>query len=176
MNFEIFCLIICLYSINSRLTIIDSLRINHLKSPLGIDITDNNFSFKSNEKGPFKAKILQGNTIIEEKEIKLENSHSFTFDKPLEYNKTYKYIVEGLTGTGEIEFETSIKLENHFIKPKYKNIFSPIFFKNFNLNKASTIKKARLYITGLGLYCAFINNEKLGILIYPLDIMIIIII
>ena len=162
MNFKIFCLIICLYSINSRLTIIDSLRINHLKSPLGIDIMDNNFSFKSNEKGPFKAKILQGNTIIEEKEIKLENSHSFTFDKPLEYNKTYKYIVEGLTGTGEIEFETSIKLENIFIKPKYKGIFSPIFFKNFNLNNASTIKKARLYITGLGLYCAFINNEKVG--------------
>ena len=162
MNFKIFCLIICLYSINSRLTIIDSLRINHLKSPLGIDITDNNFSFKSNEKGPFKAKILQGNTIIEEKEIKLANSHSFTFDKPLEYNKTYKYIVEGLTGTGEMDFETSIKLENEFIKPKYKGIFSPIFFKNFNLNKASTIKKARLYITGLGLYCAFINNERVG--------------
>ena len=38
----------------------NTLRINHLKNPLGIDITDNNFSFRSNEKGPFRAKILLG--------------------------------------------------------------------------------------------------------------------
>ena len=153
---------LCLYLISSKLSSIDSLRINHLKSPLGIDITDNNFSFKTSESGPFKARILQGNTIIEEKEIKLENSHSFTFNTSLEYNKTYKYEVEGSSSIEVLEFETSIKLENIFIKPKNNNIFSPIFFKEFNLNKTSNIKKARLYITGLGLYRAFINNERVG--------------
>ena len=162
MNFKIFCLFICLNLVASKLSAIDSLRINHLRAPLGIDITENNFSFKSTEEGPFKAKILLGDSLIEEKEIKLENSHSFTFGKPLEYNQTYKYVVESQTNKGELEFETSIKLNNTFIKPKYKNIFSPIFFKEFNLNKPTSIKKARLYITGLGLYRAFINNERVG--------------
>ena len=137
MNSKIFCLLICLYTVNSKLSLVDSLRINHLKSPLGIDITDNNFSFKTNEEGPFKARILLGTTVIEEKEIKLENSHSFAFNTTLEYNKTYKYVIEGSTRTEELEFETSIKLDNRFIKPKYKNIFSPIFFKEFNLIKTT---------------------------------------
>ena len=162
MSLKIFCLLICFYLVSSKLSLIDSLKINHLKNPLGIDITDNNFSFKADGDGPFKARILLDDTIIEEKEISVENTHSFTFDTPLDYNKKYKYVVEGLTNTAELEFETSIKLENSFIKPEYKNIFSPIFFKEFNLNSKANIKKARLYITGLGLYHAFINGEKVG--------------
>ena len=84
----------------------------------------------------------------------------FFFDISLDYNKTYKYIVESSSSKSELEFETAIKLEAPFIKPKNKKIFSPIFFKNFTLNKE--IKKARLYITGLGIYYAYINNKKVG--------------
>ena len=134
-----------------------------MKSPFGVDIIDNNFSFKSSESGPFTAKLLLNDEIIEEKKIKLENSHSFTFDKPLEYNKVYKYVVESSTSKSELEFETAIQLEKSaFIKPKNKNIFSPIFLKEFNLFKNLQIKKARLYITGLGLYRAFINDNRVG--------------
>ena len=32
--------------------------------------------------------------------------------------------------------------------------------KNFNLNKE--VKRARLYITGLGLYQAYLNNIRVG--------------
>ena len=136
------------------------LRINHLKEPLGIDIKDNNFSFLAKEKGPFKASISLDDKIIQSKEIKLEESHSFSFNKPLEYNKIYKFIVETEINKEELKFETALKLESKFIKPKNKEIFSPIFIKNFELKKE--IKKARLYITGLGLYQAFINNNKVG--------------
>ena len=161
MKIQIIFLLLSLYIISSKLSSIDSLQINHIKTPFGIDITENNFSFKSSEEGPFKAKLFLNNELIEEKEIKLEESHSFTFETKLQYNKVYKYVVEGSTTIKELEFETSIQLEKSFIKPKYKNIFSPIFFKQFNLNNNS-IKKARLYITGLGLYRAFINNERVG--------------
>ena len=161
MNTILLIAISLFHIISPKISSIDSLRINHLKTPLGIDITDNNFSFKTTEKGPFKAKILLDNTIIEEKEIKLENSHSFTFDTPLKYNKIYKYVVQSSSSEAELDFETSIKLENSFIMPKSKNIFSPIFYKEFNMDKTS-IKKARLYITGLGLYRAFINDERVG--------------
>ena len=37
-----------------------------------------------------------------------------------------------------------------------KEISSQIFVKNFNLNKE--VKRARLYITGLGIYQAYLNN------------------
>ena len=163
MKFHILFLLLSIHIISSKLTSIDSLLINHMKSPFGVDITDNNFSFKSSESGPFTAKLLLNDEIIEEKEIKLENSHSFTFDKPLEYNKVYKYVVESSTSKSELEFETAIQLEKSaFIKPKNKNIFSPIFLKEFNLFKNLQIKKARLYITGLGLYRAFINDNRVG--------------
>ena len=137
-----------------------NLRINHLQKPLGISTNGNTFSFLSNEKGPFIASLILEDKIIESKEIPLKESFSFFFDISLDYNKTYKYIVESSSSKSELEFETAIKLEAPFIKPKNKKIFSPIFFKNFNLNKE--IKKARLYITGLGIYYAYINNKKVG--------------
>jgi len=78
----------------------------------------------------------------------------------LEYNTNYTLLVESSTSKSELNFETAIKLTSPFIKPKNKNIFSPIFFKNIKIDKQ--IKKARLYITGLGIYQAFINNTKVG--------------
>ncbi len=42
----------------------------------------------------------------------------------------------------------------------YQNIPSPLFRKAFDLNKA--ISSARLYISGLGYYEAYLNGEKIG--------------
>ena len=140
--------------------LIYDLRINHLKEPFGIGVEENNFSFLAKEKGPFKAFILLENEVIQSKQVMLEECHSFTFNKPLKYNKHYKFVVQGSSSRNELEFETSIKLNASFIKPKNKDLFSPIFIKSFNLLKE--IKNARLYITGLGLYQAYINNIKVG--------------
>jgi len=162
MNIKVLSFILFIHLVTLKTSSIDSLSINHLKHPLGIDVAENNFSFKTSEARPFKARIISGSTSIEEKEIKLENSHSFSFDTTLEYNKIYKYEVESSTIKAELEFETTIKLDKSaFIKPKYKDIFSPIFYKEFDLKKAQ-IKRARLYITGLGLYRAYINDERVG--------------
>ena len=137
-----------------------NLRINHLKNPFGIDIKDNCFSFLSNEKGPFNAYLILGNKIIEKRYVELEESYSFYFKNILEYNKIYKYVVESKFSKNELKFETAIKLKSPFIKPKNKKIYSPIFIKNFDITEK--IKRARLYITGLGLYQAYINNNKVG--------------
>ena len=140
-----------------------NLKINHLKEAFGIDIIGNTFSFLSNEKGPFKTYILLDNKIIQSKIINLDDCISFTFKKPLKYNKKYKYVVEGSETRNELEFETAIQLKAPFIKPKNAKIFSPIFVKDFNLNlNKEIINSARLYITGLGLYQAYINNNKVG--------------
>ena len=137
-----------------------NLRINHLKNPLGIDVKGNLFSFLTEEKGPFKASLLLDNKTIDTKEIQLNQTYSFFFKEPFEYNKRYKYIVESSSSKSELEFETALKLEAPFIKPKNKTIFCPIFVKDFNISKE--IKRARLYITGLGLYLAYLNNKKVG--------------
>ena len=139
-----------------------NLKVNHLKEPFGIDIKNNIFSFLSDEKGPFKAYLFSDNEKIEEKQVFLNESHSFTFETELEYNTIYKYIVEGNSSKAELEFETTIKLESPFIKPENKELNCPIFVKNFTISKELKIKRARLYITGLGLYQAFINNKKVG--------------
>ena len=78
----------------------------------------------------------------------------------MQYNKHYTFVVQGSSTRNELEFETAIKLQAPFIKPKNNALFSPIFLKEFTINKE--IKSARLYITGLGLYQAYINNNKVG--------------
>ena len=142
------------------MSFIDDVKVNHLKTPLGIDIIGNSFSFLTNEKGPFKASLISNDKVIQSREVTLEESNSFFFEKPLEYNTNYTLIVESSSSKSELNFETTIKLNSPFIKPKNKMIFSPIFFKNVKIDKQ--IKTARLYITGLGLYQAFINNSKVG--------------
>ena len=139
---------------------INNVKVNHLKAPLGIDIIGNSFSFLTDEKGPFKASLISNDKIIQSREVTLEESNSFFFEKPLEYNTNYTLIVESTSSKSELNFETAIKLNSPFIKPKNKTIFSPIFFKNIKIDKQ--IKRARLYITGLGLYQALINNSKVG--------------
>ena len=139
---------------------INNLKVNHLKTPLGIDIAGNSFSFLTNEKGPFKASLYSNEKLIQSRDVSLEEKNSFSFKDPFEYNTNYKLIVESTSAKSELDFETAIKLNSPFIKAKNKKLFSPIFFKNVKIEKE--IKKARLYITGLGLYQAFINNSKVG--------------
>ena len=139
---------------------INSLKVNHLKNPIGIDPKGNTFSFLTNEKGPFKASLFSQDKLVQSREVKLEESNAFSFKDPLEYNTSYKLVIESSSSKGELKFETCIKLSSPFIKPKNKEIFSPIFFKTIKIEKE--IKKARLYITGLGLYQAFINDKKVG--------------
>ena len=136
------------------------LRINHQKNPFAIGIEDNNFSFLAKEKGPFKVLLYIEDRIVQSKQVTLQECHSFTFLKPLQYNQKYRYVVQGSNTRNEIEFETTIKLESPFIKPEDKNTFSPIFLKKFEIN--DKISQARLYITGLGLYQAFLNKQKIG--------------
>ena len=161
-----------LYNINpiikakSDLHIYD-LKVNHLSNPLGIDIDKNSFSFLSDKDGPFKASLIsiKNNKTVQSKKVFLENCHSFYFNKPLEYQTSYIFRVEDNYNMNELIFETAAELNSPFITPKNKLLESPIFIKEFKIDKYNTsneIITARLYITGLGLYQAFINKKKVG--------------
>ena len=60
-------------------------------------------------------------------------------------------------------FETA-KMEEEWqgkwIKPQPEDTFHPVFEKKFEAKEG--IKSARLYISGVGLYAAFLNGEKIG--------------
>ena len=102
---------------------IDNLKVNHLKNPFGIDVKGNTFSFLTNEKGPFKAKLFCEDKLVQSREVKLEEANAFSFKDPLQYNTIYKLVVESSSSKAELNFETSIKLCSPFIKPKNKGIF-----------------------------------------------------
>ena len=156
-------LILTHYSLFLEANSIYDLKINHIKTPFAIDIKENSFSFKTDEDGPFKVSLFKNTDVIKSKNLELAHSHSFTFDIDLEYGKEYKYVVENTVTTSKAEllFETAIQLSpTTFIKPKNK-LFSPIFKKDFNF-ESKEIKKGRLYITGLGLYQAYINDVRVG--------------
>ena len=139
---------------------ISKLQINHLDKPFGISPFDNSFSFVSDEDGPFIVSLEQNNKTIDKKTIDLKDSVSIYFETPLKYGEKYTYRVSSSLSSKSLDFETTIKLEAPFIKPIDKNIFSPIFKKSFSLKRE--VKEARLYISGLGLYHAYINKQKVG--------------
>ena len=64
------------------------------------------------------------------------------------------------TATEKTEFETAGALSADFITPSDSELYAPIFEKSFPV--FGNIKKARLYITGLGLYMAEINGNRVG--------------
>ena len=137
-----------------------NLKVNHLTKPLGIFIIGNVFSFLSDEDGPFTASIYHQDKVLATKEVSLEECHCFSFGNIFEPGEKYIFEVKDGSMKAALEFETAIELKAPFIKPADKNIFSPIFQKRFP--SKGKIKEARLYITGLGLYVAYLNGEKVG--------------
>lgn len=72
---------------------------------------------------------------------------------------------QGETGTGSSYFETGKMEENwiaDFIGTQQEDKFHPVFVKKFSLENAEAIKWARIYVTGLGLYEAYLNGQKIG--------------
>ncbi|MBR1743212.1 MAG: family 78 glycoside hydrolase catalytic domain [Lachnospiraceae bacterium] len=78
-----------------------------------------------------------------------------------------KVAVEGDMGDGAVSetawFETAkeeLPWSADFIETEEGDAFHPVFFRDFSLKKG--IKRAVLYVTGLGLYEAYLNGEKAG--------------
>ena len=136
------------------------LKVNHLSNPFGITPNDICYSFLADEEGPFTITIESQGEIITTKVIQLCDCIAFTMGQNLEYGKKYTYRVKSSSSEATLGFETAIELKAPFIKPSDQTVFSPIFHKDFSLEE--DIKEAHLYITGLGLYHAYINGQKVG--------------
>lgn len=152
---------------------ITSLLVNHQKEPLGFDLSNLRVDFivEADEfNQPIKKITIwtsKNDTPVFEKETKYDNNFFDLCDLKL-LPRTRYYVQVDLTDgdehcTATTFFETG-KMNEPFtaswIANKDKGIQNTLFKRDFSLNK--TIASARLYISGLGLYEASLNGEKIG--------------
>ncbi len=153
-----------------------NLKVNHLKNPLGYSFNGLNFSWEINEITLASSLLISTDESFNEllytsgiqKNI---TNHSYQVDLTLEPRTRYFWKIRSYLDIDCTQFEDSViswfetgKLEEkwnaQWITTENRKNQSIIFRKDFNL--LCDIKKARLYIAGLGLYEAEINSYKVS--------------
>ena len=156
---------------------ITHMRTNHVKNPMGYQMTRPVFSYKvTGAKGSRQeaGQILvavdpgMGEIVYDSGKREDMDSIAFTADMKLAPRTRYYWKVTVWTDANEVceseiaWFETG-KMEEHW-KGKWicadLNDQHPWFKKKVSVE--GEIRRARLYISGLGLYEAYLNGEKIG--------------
>lgn len=157
------------------------LKTNYQVNPLGMDLTNVTFSWKTAEaKGNFQkhARLVigtdekLGEVVYDSGEREL-NSCAYTPEVTFHAGCQYFWQVtvtddQGETGTSESAvFEGGHPEEDWhgvWIQPPFVKELHPVFQKTFTVEEqeAEVMASGRLYICGLGLYEVYINGEKVG--------------
>ena len=140
---------------------IKNLKINGITDPVGFDLDDMYISYyiDGEPDGILTADIFDenGEKVFSKTLDYAENYHTKIDFKPKKQSE-YTLAVSCGEERAEARFETGTDFACEFITPE-KHFSHPIIFKAFS---CKNVKKARLYITGLGLYEATINGKKVG--------------
>lgn len=140
---------------------ISKLKVNHQYNPIGICGEDIKFSFEVTEGYRYEIKIYKDDeTTLVHNQVIEQNEVSGTYiDFPYEKGRRYYWCVSSDQYTSTMAyFEIANDLTNKFITPA-SPINVPKFFTTFEVKE---FVDARLVITGLGLYRAYINGIKVG--------------
>lgn len=156
--------------------IITKLRTNHIDNPVGYYLDKISLSWMVGEaKGTKASKVrVQISTDESFQELiydsgEMESADSLDFTVALEPKDAVRYYwhVQVWDDAGDSAvsdtayFETARKLETaKWIQAPFSQKIHPLFEKKFAVS--GKIKRAMLYITGLGVYEAYINGEKAG--------------
>lgn len=156
--------------------IIDT-KINGIKNPVGFSYPYVKCSWKvvdAVSRRQTNVKILvaedvQFENIVALKEGRDLKSIGERIELELKPRTRYYYTIEVTGEDGEnaksetAYFETG-KMDEiwkaSFIGTSPENTYHPVFFRNFEMNKQ--VVSARIYVTGLGLYEAYLNGRKIG--------------
>ncbi|MDF2510518.1 MAG: alfa-L-rhamnosidase [Herbinix sp.] len=154
------------------------MKTNHVVNPLGFMITKPVLSYKvidAKGKKQISARVIvsldpdMSQPVYDSGESKEIDSISYTVPMELEPCTRYYWTVTVTTDEGETTksqvawFETGKGQEEwsgKWISSDLNVGTHPYFFKCFELK--GKVKKARLYISGLGLYEAYINGKKIS--------------
>lgn len=148
-----------------------NVEINHMIEPLGFDL-DNHLHIVAYLDEPRDVTLLKRIKITANKEnvyqTDWENAQNLIFDFPLNLTARTRYEVTVSVKKAETViskttyFETGMMdkdFQGHWIGTTHTDLHSVILKKDFEIN---SIKKARLYMTGLGLYEVYIDGQKIG--------------
>ena len=155
---------------------ITELRVNGIREPLGFSLPHLSISWKTVEtasKRPVRERLTVAanpdfSEVLFEKDQ--ERLRSIGEAVELRLSPRTRYYVraevwgdDGDHAAGDTWFETG-KMDEpwqaKWIGQKEEDAFHPLFFRAFTLPKDAV--SARLYVTGLGLYEAYVNGEKAG--------------
>ena len=155
---------------------ISAIRINGIREPLGFAFPHLSVSWKTTETAsvqPVRERLCIAADpgfaqILFEKEEKRLCSAGESVRMQLRPRTRYYVRVEvqgdaGDSAAGTSWFETGKAEEPwqaRWIGPSEEDAFHPVFFRGFEV--PARIASARLYVTGLGLYEAYVNGEKAG--------------
>ena len=135
------------------------LAVEHRKEPLGIDGDDPLFSFLCDGDGTFSVSVFDSTgKKVAEKNITTPENGGFRFG--MSFCGRYSWNVAFGNERAESRFETFEKFDAPFITPRDGDLFAPCVFRRFDIDKKPL--SARLHVTGLGLYRAFLNGERIG--------------
>ena len=155
---------------------ITDIRVNGIREPLGFALPHVSISWKVTDtasKQPAHEKITVAADpafacILYEKEGERLSSIGETIPLSLKPRTRYDLRVEVTGDAGDQAqadswFETGKmdeRWQGKWIGTAKEDTYHPLFFRDFSFDKE--IASARLYITGLGLYEAYVNGEKAG--------------
>ena len=160
---------------SNRMEIYD-LKINGIREPIGFELPYVSVSWKvrdTDSKDAARTTLTLAadadfnNILIKKKESRL-NAAGEVLELELQPRTRYWVRIEiagdaGDSARAESFFETG-KMDEPFdarwISAQTEDRFHPAFFRGFTLKAAPV--SARLYVTGLGLYEAYLNGEKVG--------------
>lgn len=145
--------------------IITDIRINHMVHPIGFDSNRILLSYTIDE-APTDSLTLSirkedaEGVILHTQTLDYRQSYGTEIDYKPELETRYcLQIQSGEFFSDNAFFETSTAFACEFITPE-EALSHPVIFKSFQVKQP--VAKARLYITGLGLYEAYINHQKVG--------------
>ena len=158
-----------------------NLKTNHITNPVGFDLGRPSLSFITCDTTASKQVAAQIQVALDKEfsEIvfdsgKSEEIDSLAFELPIELKPRTRYYwkVTVWADNGEVEtsdiawFETAKieeKWSSRWITPDLESSIHPVLVKEFNIEKSiKTIKSARAYVCGVGLYEMNINGSKCG--------------
>lgn len=142
---------------------IENIKINGIKNPVGFKLDKLNLSYLITENSgnelPIILEIFNKDVCVYKRTLDYRINFCTPVDFKPEKQTHYKVVITCGEAKGEGYFETGTDFNCKFITP-VKEISHPVLFRNFTISKE--VESARLYVTGLGLYEAFLNGEKVG--------------
>ncbi len=150
---------------------ISNIQVNHMDKPIGFNLSDLRIEFEIEDTQETNLKkqliISCDDQVIYDSNLLFYDNNYFDVPAVLKPRKHYnvKIIIQGkekkieetsFFETGKMNEKWSAK----WIANSNKDLQNTLFKKDFTLK--GKIKAAHLYITGLGLYEAYLNNEKIG--------------